>query len=279
MSSGVRKSIEKHGQEICGVIEISSDKSVWLLKSPGIKKCVESSENLEESCPVVAFSMIAEEKKPPVLKIFQKLEEQPLKTPEDLGKRVKTPGTPEKIDPSKIPISSTPELSDLKQNPADNSILRSIFEEIEKASNPRKKKKSKDKKKKDKGPEIQEIVKVEELAVQETNKKETTTTEVTKEEPVEQPIEQPIEKSETAEKMDVSDLPETQNSTIESNNSFSSQSQADRSKENFDTSNSLKHWEDKRNTYHEEVINGEVITVIHRKKKHKKHKKKKEEAE
>jgi hypothetical protein len=142
----VRKSIEKRGQEICGVIAISFDKSVWLLKSPGIKKCVENFENLEESCPVVALSMTAEDKKPPVLKIFQKLEELPLKTPEDLGKKVKNPGIPEKIDPSKIPISSTPELSYLKQNPADNSILRSIFEEIEKPSKPRKKKKSKNKK-------------------------------------------------------------------------------------------------------------------------------------
>jgi hypothetical protein len=44
-SSGVRKSIEKRGQEICGVIEISSDKSVWLLKSPGIQKSSENSEN------------------------------------------------------------------------------------------------------------------------------------------------------------------------------------------------------------------------------------------
>jgi hypothetical protein len=50
----------------------------------------------------------------------------------------------------------------------------------------------------------------------------------TKEEPVEQPIEQPLEKPETAEKMDPPETQETtQNSTIESNNSFSSQSQAD----------------------------------------------------
>jgi hypothetical protein len=48
--------------------------------------------------------MTAENKKPSVLKIFQKLEEQPLKIPE----------SPEKIDSLKIPISSPSELSDLK---------------------------------------------------------------------------------------------------------------------------------------------------------------------
>jgi hypothetical protein len=44
-----RKSIEEHGQEICGVIEINCDKSVWLLKSPGIQKSSENSENSESS--------------------------------------------------------------------------------------------------------------------------------------------------------------------------------------------------------------------------------------
>jgi hypothetical protein len=44
------------------------------------------------------------------------------------------------MDPSKIPISSTPEITDLKNNPADNSILRKL-------KRPRKNKKSKDKKK------------------------------------------------------------------------------------------------------------------------------------
>jgi hypothetical protein len=48
--------------------------------------------------------MTAENKKPPVLKIFQKLEEQHLKIPE----------TPEKIDSLKIRISSPSELPDLK---------------------------------------------------------------------------------------------------------------------------------------------------------------------
>jgi hypothetical protein len=85
-------------------------------------------------------------------------------------------------------------------------------------------------------------LKTEEMAGQETNKEETPTTEVTKEEPAVQPIEEPLEKPETP---DVSDPPETQetiqNSTIESNDSFSTQSQADRSKDNCDPSNSLKH--------------------------------------
>jgi hypothetical protein len=80
-----------------------------------------------------------------------------------------------------------------------------------------------------------------------------------------------IRKTRSSRKADVSNPPETQetnqNSTIESNNSFSFQSQADRSKENCDPSNSLKNWEDKRNMYHEEIIDGEVITAIHRKKK------------
>jgi hypothetical protein len=79
-SGGVRKWMEKRGQKFCGMIEICSDKSVWLLKSPGIKKCSENQKILRK-----------------VLKIFQKLEEQPLKTlySEVPGKQVKTSGTPE----------------------------------------------------------------------------------------------------------------------------------------------------------------------------------------
>ncbi len=103
--------------------------------------------------------------------------------------------------------------------------MRSIFEEIEKASKPRKKKK-----KKEKVPEIQENLKDQELAGQVPNKEEIPITEVTKEEPAIQPnqtSDQKSEKLETPEKMDVSDSPETQetiqNSTIESNNSNSSQ--------------------------------------------------------
>jgi hypothetical protein len=51
------------------------------------------------------------------------------------------------MDPSKIPISSTPGITDLKNNPVDNSILRKL-------KRPRKKKKSKDKKKLRKVPDI-----------------------------------------------------------------------------------------------------------------------------
>jgi hypothetical protein len=40
----------------------------------------------------VAFSTTVEDKKSPVLKIFQKLEDQPFKPPEDPEKQVKTPG-------------------------------------------------------------------------------------------------------------------------------------------------------------------------------------------
>jgi hypothetical protein len=69
-----------------------------------------------------------------ILKRFQELEEQPLKPP----------GAPAKIDPSNIPMSSTPELSNLKHNSAIISTSRSIFEEIEKASKTRKKEKSKE---------------------------------------------------------------------------------------------------------------------------------------
>jgi hypothetical protein len=43
---------------------------------------------------VLAFSTTVEDKKPPVLKIYQNLEEQPLKTPEDSGKQVKISGPP-----------------------------------------------------------------------------------------------------------------------------------------------------------------------------------------